>query len=127
MMTTVRVLLSAATFTGTIAVIYWFWSYEVAGTILLGLMTVALGFAATMVTLRSRREAPPPGDYPNLGPEDVAGQIVEFSEGSPWPIILAVGFALGVTGLVYGWWLVFPGAILVIAALLGLMWDTRLA
>jgi len=127
MMTTVRVLLSAATFTGIIAAIYWFSAREVVGTLLLGLMTVALGFAATMITLRARGEPPPPGDYPNLGPEDVAGHLLEFAEGSPWPVILAVGFALIVTGLVYGWWLVFPGAILVIAALLGLMWDTRLA
>ena len=123
MKTSANVLLTAAAFGTVIGALYWRVSREPAGTILLGMMAVGLLIAATYTGLGLRR-AHVPADDPNRRAEDMAGQLVGvFAAGSLWPPILALGFAVGLTGLIFGVWLVIPGALLVAAAVLGLLWE----
>ena len=42
-------------------------------------------------------------------------------------MVLALGLTVGMTGLVYGVWLLVPGVVVTIAALLGLMRETAAA
>lgn len=100
-----------AAFLVVAATVYWFWSYEDAGTVLL-----ALGAAfAAMVALYLRRESrrlPASG-----GPEE--GDLGWFPTASIWPLGTGGGAVLVGLGLVFGVWLTLIGAALLAASVLG--------
>lgn len=127
MSTTARVLLAAAAFIFVVDAVYWFVTYEPAGTFLLGVMVLGLLFAAGYIATASR-SAVLSADRPDLRPEDAAGERVGvFSAASPWPLVLAGGLLVTLVGLVYGVWLLVPGIVITIAALLGLMRENSRA
>ncbi len=120
-----RMFLSSAAFGIAVALGYWFVSHEAAGTALLGLMGVSLGAAGVYVA-RHARGAALPADQPESRPEQLAGQRVgAFPTSSSYPVMLAAGIALFSVGLIYGWWLALPGALLGVAAIIGLMRESR--
>ena len=124
---TSRVFAITAAFFLVVDVVYWFVSYEIAGTMMFGLWCVTLLFASLFLAAASKQGAPD-GDDPDLRPQDRAGQpIGVFSHGSGWPLVLAAGLTVGLTGLVYGAWLLIPGALVTTAALIGLMRETAAA
>ncbi len=126
MSTSSRVLLFAAAFSAVVAAVYWFVSYDPAGTILLGVMAVGLLIAAAYLGVAARGGTPVAGDDPDLRSEDVAGAPVgTFPRSSGWPIVLAAGLLVGTTGLLYGVWLAVPGLVITVAALVGLMQESR--
>jgi hypothetical protein len=125
--TTERVLLGAAAFSLAVSGIYWFMSYEPAGSLMLLTMAVGLFVAAVYMALL-RRHSAVTGDRQEADPAGAAGEpIGVFASHSSWPVILALGSAVGLTGLIYGWWLALVGAIGVTAALVGLMREDRSA
>ena len=127
MRSTSRVFAVSAAFFLVVDVVYWFVSYEIAGTMMFGLWCVTLLFASLYLGVAARRGAPD-GDDPDLRPEERAGQpIGVFSRGSGWPVVLAAGLTAGLAGLVYGTWLLIPGAVVTAVALIGLMWETAAA
>ena len=124
MKSTSRIFTVSAVFFFIVDVVYWVVSYEIAGTIMFGLWGVTLLFAAVFLGAAANRGAPA-GDDPTLRPEERAGEpIGVFSRGSGWPAVLAAGLTAGLAGLVYGTWLLIPGAVVTIAALVGLMQET---
>jgi hypothetical protein len=125
--TTARVLLGAALFALLVGTIYWFLSYEAAGTIMLLTMAAGLVIAAAYLSLLGRR-ASVPADRREARPTDSAGESVGiFAARSAWPAVLALGCAVGLTGLIYGWWLAVVGAAGVTISLIGLVRDDRAA
>jgi hypothetical protein len=125
--TTEGVLLGAAAFSLVVGGVYWFLSDEPAGSLMLLTMAAGLLTAAVYVALL-RRRASVTADRPAANPGDAAGEpIGVFASHSSWPVILALGSAVGLTGLIYGWWLALAGAIAVTAALIGLMREDRSA
>jgi cytochrome c oxidase subunit IV len=121
------VMLGAATFALVVVTIYWFVSYEIAGTLMLLTMTAGLAIAAVYL-IAARRAAPPAADRPEARPADASGEPVGvFASHSAWPAVLALGCAVGLTGLLYGWWLAVLGGLAVTAALVGLVRDDRAA
>lgn len=124
MISTSRICAVSAAFFVVVGVVYWFVSYEPAGTLMLGLWGVAFLFGSLFLRVAGTRGAVA-GDDPRLRPDDVAGDWVgTFPTGSPWPIMLALGLTCGLAGLMYGIWLVIPGALVTIVALLGLMRES---
>jgi hypothetical protein len=140
----VRFFLRTALYTGLIAAIYWFVSYEWAGTVLLiFLFGSAIFFVAvTSALVRTTRPSTASEGGRGLagalralvGFEDEAGvepqaplEIAEdrFPTRSIWPLALSVATALVALGLIYGPWLWIPGAGLLIAS--GLAWATQLS
>ena len=118
MKTFVGLLFSSATFSVFIAVIYWFSSHEYAGTLLLGLMTLALSFAAGYAVL-AEREAHLAGDDPKLTPVAAAGEDLGIvTKKSVWPILLAFSVLWSLIGLIWSDFMLFTG----IAALLLILW-----
>jgi hypothetical protein len=123
-----RVFLRTAAYALVVAVIYWFVSYEVAGTVLL----VVLGMAAAALTAmlpRSGRtkvlRAPlelatfGEGEEPIMEIEEVPLPALSLQ-----PLLVALG-AAGVTlGLVFGAWLWLPGALVLAGA--AWRWHTEL-
>ncbi|HKX19243.1 MAG TPA: cytochrome c oxidase subunit 4 [bacterium] len=125
MITTGRVLLGSAMFALVVGSLYWFLSYESAGSLMLLTMTAGLGIGAGYLSL-ARRRAPMPADQKDVRPSDARGEDVGvFASHSAWPAVLALGCAVGLTGLIYGWWLVVVGAGGVTLALIGLFRDDR--
>jgi hypothetical protein len=98
-----RMLWTIAVFFLVIGTVYWFTSYEPAGTVLLLLCSAAA--LVSLIPLRRRRRVEAGGEH---GAEAAA---------SLWPFIIGAGAVLMVDGLVLGPWLFVPGAALVVRGL----------
>jgi hypothetical protein len=108
-----RIFVGIGSFIAVIAVIYWFVSYEAAGTVMLALASGLALFSGTF--LYRHREVP---DEATLALEAApAGVPTEpyLPEASIWPFVIGLSAALSLNGLIVGWPYAVPGA-----ALLGL-------
>ena len=126
----VRFFVRIAIFTVAIATIYWFVSYEEAGTMLLaGIIAGAVVFTGIVVTVvraaRPRSGAPKQLlGFDETGAERPLGLTEDvFPAMSAWPLILSVGACLVGVGLIYGAWLWIPGVALALSAAWG--WLTE--
>ncbi len=122
----VRILVGTAAFGLVVGTIYWFISYEAAGTTLL----LALGIAPLILAVyveRDRRDKPTlPEDLPDARPQDAAGENVgSFPAESVWPIVLAGASVLVLGGVVYGLALLVVGLLVGTVAVMGLMRESR--
>lgn len=124
MRTGAKFLTLSAAFSGVIGVIYWFVSYEPAGSALLGSMAVAPLIAALYVFARARG-GPAPEDRDDADPGEGSGLYGSFPSASPWPPILALGFGLCAGGLIYGSWLLVLGLLMCSVAIMGLMRESE--
>ena len=137
----VRFFLRTALYTGLIASIYWFVSYEWAGTVMLAFLFGSAIFFVVVVSalVRSAR----PSVAAERGPARLLHALVGFEDDpkvepqapleieddvfptrSIWPLVFAIAAALLGMGLIYGPWLWIPGAGLLITS--GLAWATQL-
>ncbi|MFN2460519.1 MAG: cytochrome c oxidase subunit 4 [Candidatus Velthaea sp.] len=92
------VFVSSMTFGAVVALVYWFTTKELVGTVLLGLFAVGFAFVAAYLQF-TRGHTHVDGDDTERTPRELAGEkIGVFSLESPWPVILA----LCSTGLVIG-------------------------
>lgn len=108
-----------AAFFTVIAAIYWFTSYEVAGSVLL-LLTAGLGaIPGAWLIFRARGLQPRLEDQDDADPAAGAGPIGAFPESSVWPLVFALGLALAGVGFVFGVWFALPGLPLAIAGVVG--------
>ncbi|HJR44793.1 MAG TPA: cytochrome c oxidase subunit 4 [Actinomycetota bacterium] len=126
----VRFFLRIAIFTIVITTIYWFVSYEEAGTLLLGgiIASAAIFMGLMLVAVRGARSGRKTPKsllgFDETGPERPL-ELTEdvFPALSPWPIVLSLGVTLVGVGLIYGAWLWIPGAALSLTAAWG--WLTE--
>jgi len=123
--TTEGVLLASASFSIVTGGIYWFTSYEPAGTFMLLTMAAGLAFAACYMALLRRRTALSSDRRDVHMPEAQGEAVGVFASHSPWPVVLALSCAVGLTGIVYGWWLMAAGALGAAGACVGLMREDR--
>jgi hypothetical protein len=123
-----RVLLFSAVFVGGVAAIYWFTSYEDAGTTMLTLGAVAYAMLLSYLYLQTRElrsPSSPGGDRPSDDedpPPAAEGSEVEigyFPASSVWPPALGMGAVLTALGLVFGFWFIVIGAIFFAGAIIG--------
>jgi hypothetical protein len=126
----VRILVGTAAFGLVVGAIYWFISYEAAGTTLL----LALGIAPLILAAYAERDrrrtgahtSPLPEDLPDARTEDSAGEDVgSFPAESAWPIALAGASVLVLGGIVYGPALLVVGLLGGTVAVMGLMRESR--
>ncbi len=132
----VRFFLRIALYTFLIATIYWFVSYEHAGTTLLVFLGAAAVFFASFVLLKSERKEVKGGRGPlgflkrTLGfdePDDAQGPLAteeEAVDATIWPLGAALGATLVALGLVFGPWLWIPGLGLTIASATAWLTDS---
>jgi hypothetical protein len=108
-----------------VGAIYWFLTYESAGTLMLLTMGLCGLVIASYLYLRARRPILPE-DEPDGNFADAAGRSIgHFSAGSIWPIVMGLGIAIGIQGFIYGRWLLIAGALLFGWAAIGLMQESR--
>ena len=126
----VRFFVRIAIFTVVITTIYWFVSYEEAGTILLaGIIAGAAIFTGIVLVgaraTRPRSRAPKKLlGFDETGAEQPLGLTEDvFPAMSAWPLVLSLGAGLVGVGLIYGAWLWIPGVALALSAAWG--WITE--
>jgi hypothetical protein len=123
--TTEGVLLGSASFSIVAGGIYWFTAHEAAGAFMLLTMGAGLSFAAAYLALL-RRRASLTADREDVVTREARGEPVGvFASHSQWPVVLALSCAVGLTGIVYGWWLMVAGALGAAGACIGLMREDR--
>jgi hypothetical protein len=113
------IFIGVAAFFTVIAAIYWFTSYEPAGSVLL-LLTAGLGaIPGAWLIFRSRGLPPRLEDQEDADPAAGAGPMGTFPESSVWPFVFALGLAFAGVGFVFGVWFALPGLPLAIAGIVG--------
>jgi cytochrome c oxidase subunit IV len=132
-------LLFLGLFFGLVGLVYWFWSYEDGGGMML-LGTALLGFLpgsyyffwhkrsqGKYVFFWGKRPGagPRPEDRDDAEMEEGAGVIESFPGSSIWPFVLGMGAFLTVLSLVFGVWLIFLGVPLILTALTGVTAESR--
>lgn len=118
-------LIGIAVFFGLVGAIYWFWSYEQGGTVMLAGTTLLGLLPGSYYLWWSRRMKPRPEDRTDASIEEGGGVIGSFPNSSIWPFILGMGLFLIVLSTVFGLWLLAPGASLVLSALIGVTVESR--
>lgn len=119
------VFLGTAAFFAVLTAIYWFTSYEEAGSTML-LLTVGLGLMPGLWLLWwSRRMAPRPEDLPDAAIVDGAGAVGAFPGPTAWPVTLAAGAVLAANGIAFGIWPAVPGVVLIVLAACGAIMSGR--
>lgn len=112
----VRFFFRTALFTTLIGTVYWFMSYEQAGTALLAAIVVsAIFFVVAIATgvrgsRRGGRSVKGMLGFADTGNDNPLALDEEvFPTASPWPAVVSVAAILVGVGLIYGAWLWIPG------------------
>jgi hypothetical protein len=114
-----------AAFGLVVGAVYWFLTYEDAGTAMLLFMGAAGIVIGGYIFLKSRTVRLIEDD-PNATHADATDEeIGHFSSGSIWPIVMAVGVTIALLGFVFGRWMIAFGAILFVWSTVGLMQESR--
>jgi uncharacterized membrane protein YfcA len=127
--TSTKIFLALGVWGVAIGAIYWFITYEPAGTVLLGVFGL-MGLVVALYSMREgalrTRRPEAPEDRDDATPADAAGRRVgSFHFESAWPLWFSAGAALVAAGLAYGLYLIPVGAVAMIVAVLGLMRESR--
>ena len=118
-------MLGLGVFFGLTALVYWLWSSEQAGSIML-LASLLLGLLPGSYFLWwSRRMLTRPSDSADATVAEGAGFVETFPGSSIWPFILGSGCLFIGMALVFGSWLGVPAAGLIIWAMLGGVSESR--
>lgn len=105
------------------AAVYGLWSKEPVGTTALGLafgLAVMIGF---YLAFTARRVDTGAQDNEDADVADDAGELGFFSPHSWQPLFLGFGVALFFLGVVFGWWLLFFSAPVILASLYGWFFE----
>lgn len=95
-----------------IGLLYWFTSYEHAGSVMLAASALLGLMTAGYLWSRGRGLPPRPEDRADADPADGVGVVGRFPTPTPWPVAMAFGATMAGTGLAIGWWLVLGGAVI---------------
>lgn len=99
--------------------IYWFVSYEWAGSVMLGLAVLALLMVGGYLLLQARRYGLRPEDREDADPGDGAEDLGYFPSSSIWPFLLGCGAVLVANAFVFGVFLGLFGALVILLGVLG--------
>src|SRR5262249_61103889 len=105
--------LGVTAFFVVIATIYWFWSYEDAGTTMLAAASLLGLVAGGYLLFQARRFPPRPEDRPDATLAEGAGPGAEFPAATGWPFVFGFGATGLATGLGFGVWVRLGGAVVV--------------
>ena len=113
--------LGTAVFLGIVAIVYWAWSGEYSGTVMLtfGGFAYAIMFGFILLQYLRRHRTPRAEDREDASPEDGEGEIAFFPGNSIWPVAMGVGAVSLAIGLAFGKWFWAIGGILLLGAIIG--------
>jgi len=115
--------LFTAAFVGGLAAIYWFTSYEQAGTTLLLLGGTAYAMLCGYLLIQAlrlrRAKMSRPEDRDDGRVADAEGEVGYFPAATVWPAAIGLGAVLVALGLVFGFWFIVIGAIVLAGSVIG--------
>lgn len=114
-----RLFAGAGAFFALTSTLYWFVSYESAGTTMLVLSVFAVLMVAGWLFLWSRRTKARPEDRGDADQSEGAGDIGYFPSSSIWPFVMACGAVVIADSLVFGVWLGLTGALILLVGIIG--------
>jgi hypothetical protein len=123
--TAVKFLAFSAVFSLAVATVYWFLSYEEAGSLLLGFLFLAPVVMGGYLFAKTRRVAGAEDDPNARHPEEAGAALGRFHPESLWPFVMGIGASVGLQGLIYGRWLLFAGAVIVAVSTAGMMRESH--
>jgi 4-amino-4-deoxy-L-arabinose transferase-like glycosyltransferase len=113
--------LGAAVFLVVTAIVYFAWSGEYSGTVMLTFGGCAYGllFVFILMQFLRRERLPRAEDRDDAKPEDGEGEIAFFPANSIWPVAMGLGAVSLAIGLAFGKWFWAIGGILLLGAIIG--------
>ena len=114
-----RLFAGAAGFYTVTATIYWFVTYEKAGTAMLAASVPAFALIGIWLLVQARRHGARPEDTADSSPVDAAGDLGYFPSSSAWPFVLSAGVVVLANGMVFGPPIAVLGLILMVAGIFG--------
>jgi hypothetical protein len=115
--------LGCAIFFGVADIFYWNLSHDPTGGTALGL-AVCLAFLTGFYVLFTGRRLPQrPEDDPEGEIEQGTGELGFFSPHSWWPLFVGLAAALAAVGVAIGWWLFLIGALCLVLAVIGFVFE----
>jgi len=122
-----RLYLGIGSFFLVVMLVYFLWSHESTGSVLL-LATIGLGgIPGFYIGWWSRRMKPRAEDRTTVEPTDFTGVVGSFPENTLWPFVLGVGVWFTALAFVFGLWFAFIGLAFVFAAATGATLESRRA
>ena len=109
-----KMFIGIASFMAVIGVVYWFASYEPAGTTMLGLASSLAAVCGVYLQVQSEHEA-----------TEGHAQEHYLPHSSVWPFGIGVGALLAVNGLIVGLGYAIPGLVVLAIAVVGLVSQSR--
>ncbi|MDP8936808.1 MAG: cytochrome c oxidase subunit 4 [Actinomycetota bacterium] len=109
----------AGAFYAVTTALYWFVSYEHAGSVMLALSVPAFVMVGVYLLLQSRRTGLRPEDRPDASIDEGEEEIGYFPSSSVWPLVLALGAVALANSLVFGLGLAALGVGLTVTAAVG--------
>ena len=110
-------------FFAIITPIYWLVSEDPTGTTALALSFGLVFLIGFYLLFTARRMEPRPEDRKDGEIADGAGELGFFPPYSWWPLWCAMCLATMVLGVVLGWWLFIIGAVYLVVAVLGMVFE----
>jgi hypothetical protein len=120
-----KMLLFLGLFFGAMCAVYWNWSLENAGGVMMFAGMLLCFLPGSYYYWWSRRMKERPEDNPNATQAEGAGVIDTFPGSSIFPFVLGMGAFFTVLALVFGVWLLVPGLALAGWAFLGGIGEGR--
>jgi Cytochrome c oxidase subunit IV len=108
-----------------IGAIYWFTSYEDAGTTMLVASALLGLLAGGYLLLQARKYPPRPEDRSDATLADGAGPVDEFPAPSIWPFVFGLGSVVFATGLIFGIYVILAGAAVLGLGVIGMIRQSR--
>lgn len=108
-----------------VGTIYWFTSYDDTGTTMLAGSALLGLLAGGYLYLQSRKYPLRPQDRTDATLEEGAGPVDEFPAPSIWPFVFGLGAVVFATGLVFGIWVILPGAAIFALGVVGMILQSR--
>jgi hypothetical protein len=121
----VRVYLGVTAFFIVIGLVYWFTSYEDAGSVMLAASALMGLVAGGSIWFLSRHAPPRAEDDSSATIAQGAGEIGIFPTQSIWPFAVGLSAALFASGFAFGVWLVLAGGAGFVLAILGYIAEAR--
>jgi hypothetical protein len=112
-------------FFGIIGFIYWFTSYEDAGSVMLAGSALLGLLPGSYYLWWSYNMKARPDDDPDAEITEGAGTVDSFPGSSIWPFVLGMGAMFTVLTFVFGLWLAPLAAALIVSAAIGVTVESR--
>ena len=128
MTTTGKLMLGIAAFILLMSAVYWFFSYEHAGSVLLLLSAGLVLITGAYLVVSTRRMSPSAEGAEGAGDASrETGQEHEeyLPHASIWPFGVGAGSVVLANGLALGLWAIVPGSIIVAASIVGYARQSR--